>query len=73
MNANHIILDRVNLHYASAAGYSSLMFIDANARENETFLGHRALQHSPESLPEGWSCIAASDDNHSRARQIKLI
>lgn len=58
---------------ALSARYSSLMFIDANARENETFLGHPVLQHFPESLPEGWSCIAASGDNRSRARQIKLI
>jgi len=58
---------------ALSAGYSSLMFIDANARENETFLGHPVLPHMPAAFPAGWSCIAASGDNSSRAQQIRSI
>lgn len=58
---------------ALSAGYASLMFIDANARENENFLGHPVLRHLPPTFPAGWSCIAASGDNLVRSRQIKSI
>lgn len=58
---------------ALAAGCGKLLFIDENARDGETFLGHPVLRQLPGAFPEGWSCLTASGDNHTRARQIASI
>jgi len=58
---------------ALAAGCRKLLFIDGNARDGETFLGHPVLRELPEVFPAGWQCLAASGDNHARARQIASI
>lgn len=58
---------------AIACGCRSLMFIDENARDGETFLGHPVLRALPGPFPSGWKCLAASGDNRTRARQIAFI
>lgn len=58
---------------ALACGCTSIMFIDENARDGETFLGHPVLRAMPGAFPAGWRCLAASGDNRARARQITTI
>lgn len=58
---------------ALAAGFSSLLFIDDNARDGEHFLGHPAQRQFSGSLPEGWQCLPASGDNNRRRQQIEVI
>lgn len=58
---------------ALAAGFSSLLFIDDNAREGENFLGHPVQRDFSGPLPEGWQCLPASGDNDRRRRQIEAI
>lgn len=58
---------------ALAAGCKALLFIDENARDGETFLGHPVVRDLRGEFPEGWHCFAASGDNHTRAQQIASI
>ena len=55
---------------ALAAGISELLFVDANARDGENFLGHRVVREFAGSLPEGWACLPAAGDNQRRQRQF---
>lgn len=58
---------------ALAAGFSSLVFVDDNAREGENFLGHPVQRDFSGALPEGWQCLPASGDNNRRRQQIEAI
>lgn len=55
---------------ALACGCTSIMFIDENPRDGETFLGHPVLRTMPDVFPAGWRCFAAFGDNRRRARQV---
>lgn len=58
---------------ALAAGFSSLLFIDDNARDGENFLGHPVQRQFSGRLPDGWQCLPASGDNIRRRQQIETI
>ncbi len=58
---------------ACAIGIGPLIFVDENARPDETFLGFPVLKSlDANALPEGWACIPAVGDNHGRQRLLAL-
>jgi UDP-N-acetylbacillosamine N-acetyltransferase len=58
---------------ALSAGYNSLLFIDENARDGETFLGFTVQREFYGEMPEGWSCMPAIGDNSGRQKQVEYI
>lgn len=57
---------------ALANGIRSLLFVDENARENETFLDFPVIRQLTETISEGWSCIPAIGDNARRQKQLQF-
>jgi UDP-N-acetylbacillosamine N-acetyltransferase len=55
---------------ALAVGITELLFVDANAREGEDFLGHRVVREYAGKLPESWACLPAVGDNEWRQKQF---
>lgn len=58
---------------ALAIGYSSLTFIDTNARSSETFLGYPVLAELPAINPDKADFFPASGDNVRRQEQLEFI
>ncbi|WP_420473094.1 NeuD/PglB/VioB family sugar acetyltransferase [Noviherbaspirillum sp. ST9] len=58
---------------ALAAGVEELLFVDANAREGENFLGHRVVREFTGKLPEHWACLPAAGDNERRQNQLAEV
>lgn len=56
---------------ALAAGIPELLFVDANARDGESFLGHGVVREHAGRLPEEWACIPAAGNNECRQRQFE--
>jgi len=56
---------------ALSVGFNSLLFIDENAREAETFLGFNVQRKFSGILPEGWLCMPAIGDNRQRHDQVE--
>ncbi|MCA1451758.1 acetyltransferase [Bradyrhizobium sp. BRP22] len=57
---------------AIANGVRSLLFVDENARDDESFLGFQVRRELPETMPPGWSCIPGVGDNAKRKRQVEF-
>ena len=57
---------------ALSSGIKQLLFIDANARDGEQFLGFRILRSMEGSLTKGWQCLPASGDNMTRKLQVEM-
>ncbi|MGY3620437.1 NeuD/PglB/VioB family sugar acetyltransferase [Bradyrhizobium sp. USDA 10063] len=57
---------------AVANGVRSLLFVDENARDDESFLGFPVRRELPESIPPGWSCIPGVGDNVRRKQQVEF-
>jgi len=57
---------------ALANGVRSLLFVDENAKEGETFVGFPAIRKFDGVIPEGWSCMPATGDNLQRQKQFDL-
>jgi UDP-N-acetylbacillosamine N-acetyltransferase len=57
---------------ALANGVRSLLFVDENAKESETFLGFPVTSKFDGTLSEGWSCMPATGDNLQRQRLFDL-
>jgi UDP-N-acetylbacillosamine N-acetyltransferase len=57
---------------ALANGIQSILFVDANAKAGETFLGFPVTQKLERNIGEGWSCIPGSGDNSERRSQFDL-
>lgn len=55
------------------AGVTELLFVDANARDGESFQGHRVVREYLDGLPEGWACLPAAGDNQRRQKQCAEI
>lgn len=58
---------------ALSAGVSELLFVDANAREGENFLGHAVVPVLPPSLNGEWGMFPASGNGEIRAQQCARI
>lgn len=58
---------------ALVAGYDRLLFVDPNAGESETFLGHKVVSLWDGNLPLGWHVISAAGDNARRKNHCDLI
>jgi UDP-N-acetylbacillosamine N-acetyltransferase len=56
---------------ALASGVRSLIFVDENAHDGESFLGFPVQREFRGALPDGWQCMPASGDNALRASQIE--
>jgi UDP-N-acetylbacillosamine N-acetyltransferase len=52
-------------------GVRALLFIDANARDGERFLGFDVVAFS-DRLPEGWAWIPGSGDNEARQHSLAV-
>ena len=57
---------------ALANGVGSLLFVDENAKESETFLGFPVTRKFDGTLSDGWSCMPATGDNLQRKKQFDL-
>jgi UDP-N-acetylbacillosamine N-acetyltransferase len=57
---------------ALANGVGSLVFVDENAKDNETFLNFPVTREFVGAIPEGWSCIPAVGDNLKRQKQYEF-
>ena len=57
---------------ALANGIESILFVDANAKDGETFLGFPVTQKLERKIGEGWSCMPGSGDNLERQKQFDL-
>lgn len=58
---------------ALACGYEDLLFVDANAKPGENFLGHRVLKDT-KGLDDTWRlAFAASGDGLQRLKQCEMI
>jgi sugar O-acyltransferase (sialic acid O-acetyltransferase NeuD family) len=55
---------------ALSLGVRSLLFIDANARDGETFAGFPARRELEGMVPAGWAAMPAAGDNRLRQAQI---
>jgi len=58
---------------ALSAGFNSLLFIDENAKEGETFLDFKVLKDFPVDIPDHWLYMPAAGDNQKRKKQVELI
>lgn len=58
---------------ASALGIQQIVFADANAGDDEMFLGFAVVKTFDDSLPHGWECFAAAGDNRKRSAQLEHI
>ncbi len=58
---------------ALSIGFNSLLFIDENAKEGETFLGFKVLRDFPFNIPDNWLFMPAAGDNKRRQKQLELI
>lgn len=58
---------------ALSIGFESLLFIDENARDLETFLNFRVLKHIPDDVPSDWLFMPAAGDNQKRQLQTEFI
>lgn len=58
---------------ALSLGVKELLFIDSNARPNESFGAFPVLTEWTVELPDGWSAMPAAGDNASRHAQIEQI
>ena len=57
---------------ALAAGIRELAFVDANARDGETFQGFPVRKEWPDELPQGWAVFSASGNGGVREQHIRL-
>lgn len=55
---------------ALAVGIEELLFVDANARDGENFVGHEVVREFAGTLPERWACLPAAGDNERRQKQF---
>lgn len=58
---------------ALSAGFVELLFLDANARVGESFLGHPVLSALPGSLADDWRMFPASGSGELREQQCAYI
>lgn len=58
---------------AIASGVSDFCFVDANAREGESFLGFPVIKKWEGDLPEGWQAFAATGDGVRRQQYCEQI
>lgn len=58
---------------ALSIGFKSLIFIDENAKEGETFLGFKVLRDLPDDIPDNWLFMPAAGDNQKRQNQVQFI
>ena len=58
---------------ALSIGFKSLIFIDENAKEGETFLGFKVLRDLPNDISGNWPCMPAAGDNQKRQNQVQFI
>ena len=57
---------------ALANDVGSLLFVDENAKDGETFLGFPVTRKFDGTISEGWSCMPATGDNLQRQKQFDL-
>lgn len=58
---------------AISCGYSDLLFVDANARPGEHFLGHSVINSLSGQALDGCAAFPASGDNQKRSQQCAEI
>jgi len=58
---------------ALVSGISDFCFVDTNAQNGESFLGHPVIKRWESDLPEGWFAFIAAGDNLRRQQQYELI
>lgn len=58
---------------ALANGVTALLFVDANARDGEQFLGFEVQREYRGVVPEGWACMPAAGENRRRQAQVQAI
>jgi UDP-N-acetylbacillosamine N-acetyltransferase len=58
---------------ALSIGFKSLIFIDENAKEGETFLDFKVLRDLPDDIPDSWLFMPAAGDNQKRQNQVQFI
>ena len=56
---------------ALSMGYRELLFVDDNAKPNESFLGYPVCNEFTDKLPANWACMPAAGDNRRRQLQIE--
>lgn len=75
MNSRRLIIFGFGGHARSVAdvalscGYSELLFVDPNARDGETFLGHPVVPNLNSESMQGWEMFPATGDNDRRREQ----
>lgn len=57
---------------ALAAGIQNVLFVDANAKDGEHFMGFPVQREYLQQLPEDWLCLPASGHNQRRKLQVEL-
>jgi sugar O-acyltransferase (sialic acid O-acetyltransferase NeuD family) len=58
---------------AFSSGVSNFCFVDSNAREGESFIGHPVIKQWEGSLPKGWQAISANGNNVLRQESCEYI
>ncbi|MBR0693275.1 NeuD/PglB/VioB family sugar acetyltransferase [Bradyrhizobium lablabi] len=58
---------------AIANGVQSLLFVDENARDDDSFLGFAARRELSAGIPAGWSCVPGVGDNTKRKEQVECL
>ncbi|MEI7374902.1 NeuD/PglB/VioB family sugar acetyltransferase [Dickeya chrysanthemi] len=58
---------------ALANGIQSLLFVDDNARQGESFAGFPVVKDLPEQLPQGWIAFPAAGQGVKRKVQLENI
>ncbi len=56
---------------ALSAGIKNLIFVDANARDGENFLGSPVVKNWDEAIPSGWEVFPAAGNNQVRRLQCE--
>lgn len=56
-----------------ASGIETLLFVDSNARQNETFAGFPVMKEMPSALPEDWIAFPAAGGAVQRQAQLEDI
>jgi len=57
---------------AAAAGWSSIIFVDRNARDGEHFASHITISELPDHTELDWKLFPAAGDNNRRRAQVEL-
>jgi sugar O-acyltransferase (sialic acid O-acetyltransferase NeuD family) len=58
---------------ALSVGFNSLLFVDKNAKDGETFLGFTVRKEIYGAIPQGWECMPATGDNRLRQEQVLFV